>query len=505
MNRGARIFAVAGLGISGRAVSEVLVDREQSVWALESHPDVVNTELAQLVESGLPVVAPPTSLEEARAWLRAKRITTVIASPGWAPSVALLSAAESLGLEVWSEAELAWFLRPPGAPQWLVVTGTNGKTTTVRMLAEMLREAGKQTAAVGNIGQPLIHAALDPSLDLLAVELSSFQLHYTHSIEPLASALLNIAPDHLDWHGSFEQYRADKAKVYERTVGMCLYNRADPDTEEILRNADVAPGVRALGVTLEIPAVGDLGVVAGRLYDRAVHASRRTAAQELASFADLQAGAHETDGQPPPAHLVEDALFAAGLALTAGALPQHVSAGLRNFTAHKPPHDHRGETVAVHNQISFLNNSKATNPHAAQAAFSGLKPGSVIWIAGGLTKGANLNDLVQYVRPWLKAAVLIGADASEFEALLARHAPDLPVIRIEASHTGGVRSGSDRSSRSQAVMAAAVGAAIDQAAPGDTVLLAPACASQDQFESFAQRGDAFVSAIEDAVEEGGKN
>src|SRR5690625_495092 len=181
MNRGARIFAVAGLGISGRAVSEVLVDREQSVWALESHPDAENIELAQLVESGLPVAAPPTSFEEARAWLRAKRITTVIASPGWAPSVALLSAAESLGLEVWSEAELAWFLRPPGAPQWLVVTGTNCSTTTVRRPAEMLREAGKQSAAVGNIGPALIHAALGPALDLQAVELSSFQSHYAHS------------------------------------------------------------------------------------------------------------------------------------------------------------------------------------------------------------------------------------------------------------------------------------------------------------------------------------
>ena len=162
--------------------------------------------------------------------------------------------------------------RPATAAPWLAVTGTNGKTTTVQLTAAMLTAAGKRVAACGNVGMPVLDAIRDPAgFDALVVELSSFQLHYTTSIAPHASVCLNVADDHLDWHGSAQAYRTAKAKVYRGTVAVCLFNRADDATRAMVEDADVAEGCRAIGFDLGIPAPGDVGVVDGILCDRAFH------------------------------------------------------------------------------------------------------------------------------------------------------------------------------------------------------------------------------------------
>ncbi|MET4223370.1 UDP-N-acetylmuramoyl-L-alanine--D-glutamate ligase [Oerskovia enterophila] len=462
---------VAGLGVSGRAAVRALRDaaRVASVVTVDrSAPDADAQD-----ESGVDL----------------SQVDLVVASPGWAPSSALLVAAHAAGVPVWSEVELAWALRVPRADgsfaPWLAVTGTNGKTTTVEMLASILSAAGLRTAAVGNVGTPVVVAALDPELDVLAVELSSFQLHFTHSMSVQAGAVLNVAADHLDWHGSLDAYAADKGRVYERAQVACVYNVADPRTEHLVREADVLEGARAIGFTVGAPARAQLGVIEDVLVDRAFHAApddpaRHRSAQELATFADL---AHLAGpGGAVPVHVVADALAAAALARAHGVSAQAVREGLRAFR----PGEHRIQRVATVDGVTYVDDSKATNPHAASASLGAYEPGSVVWIAGGLAKGATYDELVRARLSRLRAVVLIGADPAPIEGALARHAPDVPVVRIDPGDTG-------------TVMQRAVERARDLAVPGDTVLLAPASASMDQFTSYAARGEAFAQAARSLV------
>jgi UDP-N-acetylmuramoylalanine--D-glutamate ligase len=348
----------------------------------------------------------------------------------------------------------------------------------------MLTAAGLATRAVGNVGTPLIEAALDPTLDVLAVELSSFQLHFTHTMAVQAGAVLNVAADHLDWHGSFDNYASDKGRIFARAATACVYNTADATTEALVRSADVADGALAAGFTLGVPGPGCLGVVEDVLVDRAFHAphdsiDRIHSAAELATFADL---AHLSPGtQVPPAHIVANALAAAALARAHGIPAAAVRDGLLAFK----PGEHRIATVATIGGIAYVNDSKATNAHAAAASLGAYPQGSVVWICGGLAKGAVFDDLVASRADRLKAAVVIGQDHTPFTEALSRHAPNVPVTCIDAGDN-------------ETVMLRAVAAAQVLASSGDTVLLAPAGASQDQFRSYAQRGEAFAAAV-DAV------
>ncbi|ASR54337.1 UDP-N-acetylmuramoyl-L-alanine--D-glutamate ligase [Cellulomonas sp. PSBB021] len=479
---GARVV-VAGMGVSGRAAAEVLAARGARVVPVDDASDEAVSSAEYLAGGGL-----------ARADL-------VVTSPGLAPHHPLLAAAAAQGTPVWSEVELAWRVRvpgPSGAPApWLALTGTNGKTTTVGMLESVLTAAGRNALAVGNVGTPIVHAVTDPTLDVLAVELSSFQLHYTHSMSARAAAVLNVAADHLDWHGSLEAYAADKARVYERAQLACVYNVADPRTEQMVRDADVVDGAVAVGFTLGTPAVGQIGLVEDVLVDRGFARLRHTHAAELGTLDDLAALAGPDATVPP--HVVADALAAAALALAHGVEPAHVREGLRSFA----PGHHRIETVARQMltvdgrsvDVSYVDDSKATNAHAAAASLGAFPPGSVVWVAGGLAKGARFDDLVRARRDRLAGVVLIGADREPLRDALARHAPEVPVVEIVPGETGDV-------------MTSAVAAARTLVRPGPatgtTVLLAPACASMDQFASYAARGDAFAAAARAAVGEGGE-
>ncbi|MFF4063474.1 UDP-N-acetylmuramoyl-L-alanine--D-glutamate ligase [[Kitasatospora] papulosa] len=397
----------------------------------------------------------------------------VVTAPGWKPDKPLFLAAAEAGVPVWGDVELAWRLRGPDAAPWLAVTGTNGKTTTVRMLASILEAAGLRTAAVGNIGVSLLDAVLgDETYDVLAVELSSYQLHWAPSLRAHSGAVLNLAPDHLDWHGSMAGYAADKGRIYEGNSVACVYNAQDAATEDLVREADVEEGCRAIGFTLGTPGPSQLGLVDGILVDRAFVADRQKQAQELAEVGDVD---------PPAPHNIANALAAAALARAFGVPPAAVRDGLRAFR----PDAHRIEHVADVAGVTYIDDSKATNTHAAEASLAAYEP--IVWIAGGLAKGATFDGLVTGAAKRLRGVVLMGADRALIKEALTRHAPEVPVVDLDRTDTGA--------------MPAAVLEAARLARPGDTVLLAPACASMDMFVNYNKRGKAFADAVRRLADE----
>jgi UDP-N-acetylmuramoylalanine--D-glutamate ligase len=384
------------------------------------------------------------------------------------PTAPLIVAAGLRGVPVWGEGELAWRLRDLDHPRaWLCVTGTNGKTTTVQMLDTILRASGLSSIACGNVGLPIVEAVMDPEpYAVYAVELSSFQLHYTSSMSAHAAAVLNVAEDHLDWYSSMRDYAADKGRIYDRVQQACIYNVADPVTEQLVRDADVVEGARAVGFTLGTPGPGMVGVVEDVLADRAFVEERRHAAAELCTIADLAS---------PAPHFVANALAAAALARSVGVPATSVRDGLRSFV----PDGHRIADVGSVGEVRFVDDSKATNPHAAASSLQAYE--HVVWVAGGLAKGATFDDLVARVRDRLRGVVLLGRDRAVIAEALSRHAPDVPVIEVEGGDTS--------------VMDRVVGAAVGLAQPGDTVLLAPGCASMDMFANYGARGDAFAESV----------
>jgi UDP-N-acetylmuramoylalanine--D-glutamate ligase len=469
---------VAGLGSSGAAAAQALRMGGANVITVDAHQE------ADL----------PDDLDWASYDFSPYQLLVV--SPGWSPRHHLLTAAAAAGVEVISEVELAWRMRVPSATTgkpapWLAVTGTNGKTTTLGMLEAILAAAGRNVAAVGNVGRPISAAISDPSIEVFAVELSSFQLHYSKSLEPLAAVCLNVADDHLDWHESPAAYRAAKARVYDRTSGACLYPAGDVVVENMIRQADLPATVRTVGFTANAPALDQLGLVGNLVVDRAftdtgsplaLSPGQTSSSGQTSSpgqtLADVSVLAHlSPPGQKLLAHTVSNALAAIGLARVVGTSADAVATGLANYT----PDEHRFSLIATLDEVRYINDSKATNAHAAAAALSAFGPGEVVWLAGGLAKGTHFDDLIRDHRSRLAAVVVLGVDQAEIIGALTRHAPEVPVVSVSPGETE--------------VMTTAVTAARALARPGQVVLLAPACASMDQFSSYRNRGDAFVAAV----------
>jgi UDP-N-acetylmuramoylalanine--D-glutamate ligase len=459
---------VAGFGVSGFAAADNLTHLGATVTALDESDDGDRPDKAELLE----ILGATVRLGPGSTAALPDDVDVVITSPGWRPDTPLLAQAAARDVPVWGEVELAWRLRDPDRPApWLAVTGTNGKTTTVQMLEAILRRAGLRTVAAGNVGLPIVEAVMDPEpYDVLAVELSSFQLHYTSSMRAQSAAVLNVAEDHLDWYADMDAYIADKGRIYAGVERACVYNAADPVTEQLVRDADVAEGARAIGFTLGVPGVGMVGVVDDVLADRAFVDERESAAAELCTLADLAS-------QAP--HYVMNALAAAALARSHGVPTTAVRDALRDFR----PDGHRIAEVGTFGGVTWIDDSKATNPPAALASLEAYDP--VVWIAGGLAKGASFDELVRRVRDRLRGVVLLGADAPVIAAALSRHAPDVPVFHLPAGET--------------APMDRVVAEAAALARPGDTVLLAPGCASMDMFKNYAARGDAFADAVQRLV------
>jgi UDP-N-acetylmuramoylalanine--D-glutamate ligase len=460
-----RHVCVAGLGITGQSVIELLAGQGAIVAAVDSRDDAERREVAAgLEKAGIEVLLGPAHMGPESAVPPGTEM--VVTSPGLRPDTPLLARAVAAGVEVIGDVELAWRLRPmlPGGTrqQWLAITGTNGKTTTVRMLAAMLAAAGHRSIAAGNVGTPILDAVTDPQpYPVVAVELSSFQLYWSSTVAPLAAVVLNIAAHHLDWHDDIESYTAAKSKIY--APGTIAISNAD-DQRTVAMAAAARSVSRRVAFRLGPPAAGELGVADGWLTDRA-----------FGSGAVPLAPASAVRPQAP--HNVADALAAAALARAYGDAPEAISLGLEEFQ----PEPHRIADVATIAGVTYVDDSKASNPAAAAASLAAF--GSIVWIAGGLCRAtdADLDELVAAARPRLRAAVLLGSDQARFARALARHAPDVQVFEVAGTDTG--------------VMDLVVAQAARMAQPGDTVLLAPAAQSFDMFRDYPARGDAFAAAV----------
>lgn len=456
-------ICVAGLGVAGYAAADALMQLGAAVRVIDASDAEGVRSKAQILEA---LGADVRLHVSADAQVDLDGCDLLVVSPGLPPHHPWIGAAQARGIPVWGELELAWRLRAPdSAAPWLCVTGTNGKTTATLMLDCMMRSAGLASTAAGNIGTSLVDVVMHDQLDVIAVEVGAPQLPFVNSVRPLASVCINLAPDHIDHFGGFDSYRRAKARVYENTQVAAVYNADDPITRTMVEEANVTDGCRAIGITRGTPGVGMLGVVDDLLVDRAFIDDRSERAQELASVSDVH---------PAAPHNITNALAAAALARAFGVRPGPVRDGLRAFV----PAGHRISTVGTLAGVTFVDDSKATNAHAALASVTAYP--SVVWIAGGLAKGQDFDELTRQIAPRLRGVVLLGQDREVIADALRRHAPEVPVVEVDRADTG--------------VMDMVVEQAIALARPGDTVLLAPGCASWDMFRDYAERGDLFAAA-----------
>ena len=449
---------VLGAGVTGCASARALLARESEV-TLVDESEIANSEFHIVTPSDINV----------------SDYDFVLVSPGWKESHPLIAQAHAAQITLLNEIDLAWAIKEERSPgqKWLALTGTNGKTTTVEMTAAALRAGGLHAVACGNVGKTVIECVDgNEAYDVLVLELSSFQLHWLQRAEFVAAAILNIADDHTDWHGSFESYAQAKISILDRSMTAIL----NGDDAEVVTRTTHWNG-RKVFYSLDTPGPGEIGVVEELLVDRAFVSDP----QEASMIAELG------DVKPTVPHNVSNALAAAGLARTVGVSHEAIGTALSAFTLGR----HRIEVVTENNGITWIDDSKATNPHAATASI--LSALSVIWIAGGLAKGADVSALVERAHSRIKAAILIGTDRELFATALAKHAPHVKVIAVDPPsdyQRGGV---------SNSFMDAIVAAAQSCAVQGDTVLLAPSCASMDQFISYADRGDRFTDAVRKAL------
>jgi len=473
---------VIGLGVTGFSVADTLAElgAELLVVAEKAEDDVVDILNVLGVKHLIGAAANISDAVPQALIDHAPQV--IVTSPGVRPDSAVIRWAAENGIAVWVDIDLAWRLRDktPRVAEWLTITGTNGKTTTTQLLTEMLNEGGARAVACGNIGTPILDVIRDPDgFDFLVVELSSFQLHYLNvapgqGIFPLASAVLNIDYDHLDWHGGYQNYAKTKGKIYENTRVACVFNAADKATIKLVEDADVVEGCRAIGFGLGSPDRAEIGYVEDILVDRAFVESFDEA-KPIADFKDMG-----SIGVMTP-HLLANVAAAAALARAAGMDRQRIRHAIRGFRMD----GHRIELVGEQGDIRWFDDSKATNPHAAAASLASFE--NVVWIVGGLLKGVDVAPLVKRFAHKLRAAIVIGVDREPVLAALATEAPGVTVVDIAP--------GED-------LMTRVVAAAARHAVAGDVVLLAPSSASMDQFKDYKERGNLFAAAVKARLEAG---
>ena len=463
---------VVGLGVSGAAAARALAATGAEVRVVEpARGEAIQARAADLAARGVEVCRDEADV----LGLLAGR-TLVVPSPGVPPHAPLLSAAQRTGVEVISEPELAWRLSG-GRTRVVAVTGTNGKTTTTELLAACLG-----APAAGNIGTPLSELLATPEPPPLVVaELSSFQLHHTSSLAPEVAVVLNLAPDHLDWHGSFVAYAAAKARIWaaQTNPGLALVNADDAEADGLFA-AHPPPARRARFAAAGGRPGGDTAPVVSGVHDGTVWWADPEEPALRAPVVDV-AELGGANGPPGP-HQVANVCAVVAAAVAAGADPAALAAPLRAYRTGA----HRLQRVGRRDGVAYVDDSKATNPHAAAAALATypVRPGapSLVWIAGGLNKGLTFAALAPLLPGRVRATVTIGSSGPALAAI-ARSA-GVPVVEA-------------------GTLAEAVPAAAALARPGDTVLLAPACASMDQFTDYTERGRAFaaaVTALDDARE-----
>ena len=423
---------VLGLARSGEAAARALLDAGATVTVLDAADDIPQRERAAQLAGARVLLGKTDPGDVAGADL-------VVASPGVAWSSPWIDAARAGGIPVWSEIELAFRL---GVRPLVGITGTNGKTTTTEMTVAALRAAGRAAIAAGNVGTPLVTFASGTEI---VAELSSFQLQGIEDFRVPVAVLLNVAHDHLDWHGSDDAYRRAKARVFE--------NQGETDVaivhdDPLCRSIANGAATQILFADDELPS-GGAGIEDGWIV--------------VPQGRVVDAGRMRARGRPNRS----DAIAAAAAACALGADPTTVGEALAAFE----PRRHRIEQVAVIDDIAYINDSKATDPHATLAALEGMT--GVVLIAGGRNKGIDLSELA-VAAPHLRAVVAIGESAPEIDAAFA--STGVPVEKAGS-------------------MEEAVARARELASAGDTVLLSPACASFDMFRNYEERGDAFRAAV----------
>ncbi|MEY3406024.1 MAG: hypothetical protein RLZZ556_96 [Actinomycetota bacterium] len=463
---------VFGLGVTGFSVADTLAELQAKVLVIAEKADPERIDILQVL--GVQVEVSSDESEQI-ALLQEFQPDLVITSPGVQPVSSFIKEVIRKELPLWTDIDLAWRVRDKhGAnSQWICITGTNGKTTVTQMVESMALAAGIRAKACGNIGVPILDAVRDPeAFQVLVVELSSFQLHYLNKIEPMVSAVLNVADDHLDWHGSFEAYGLAKGKIFDNTRVCCVYNSEDQLTQKLMNDSVNSDKAQAVGFTRFTPMPNEVGWVEDILVDRAL-VEKADEAAELATLADLR----NIPVLSP--HLLANVAAAAAIGRAAGIQPNEISLALQAFKLDA----HRIELVLDKDGIRWIDDSKATNPHAAAASLSSFD--SVIWIVGGLLKGVDISDLVSKYSKILKAAIVIGVDREPVIAAIAKYVPELPVFEIATAK--------------DEVMLQAVRKAKEISAAGDVVLLAPAAASMDQFVDYADRGESFSRCVLEEV------
>lgn len=428
---------VVGLGATGLSIARYLRRAGLAAMFIDSRDE------------------PPAIEELKAAWPEAevslgemtlpKNVDRIIVSPGIADNDSLLKKARQQNIEVVSDIEL--FAREAEAP-FVAITGSNGKSTVTTMLYHMGRAAGRNTLAGGNLGEPALDLLDQQTPDLYVLELSSFQLQRTASLPAAVAVLLNVSPDHLDWHASEREYRDSKYRVY-RDASAAVINRAD---ERAIK--DAAHCEKLISFGLDAPEEGHYGI---RNEEGVDYIARGTTL--LIATADLAMYGR---------HNQANALAA----LAAGELLGFESAAMLQVLSEFPGLPHRMQFVARKASVDYINDSKATNVAAAVASIDSVD-NMIVLIAGGDGKGGDFTDLAAALENKIRAAVLIGTDATKIADALDTVMP--------------------------VYFATDMGDAVQQAAAyadsEDTVLLAPACASFDQFENYGARGDAFAAAV----------
>ena len=455
---------VVGFGVAGFAMTDALLQMDAKVTVIDGGTRERHEDKVQLLE-----VLGAEFIFENDEELPAG-IDLVVVSPGIKPNAPIIVATRNAGLPLWGELELAWRLRDlDTAPPWIAITGTNGKTTTTRMVESIVAtQFGDQRIRVAcNLDTPICEVVMDPSdIDIVVVEIGAPHLPYVTSMSPLVSVCLNLAPDHLDYFASFEDYAKAKGKIFNNTVIAAIFNEQDEATLHMVEQADVVEGCRAISFTLGIPMKSMVGLVDDILVDRAFLQERATSALPIIELGELPSNAP---------HNVQNALAAIAVTRAIGIDPAVIKEGLMKWQGSP----HRIAKVTVINDITYVDDSKATNTHAAFTAIRAFE--SVVWIAGGQAKGQDFDELVLQCSGRLRGVILLGTDQEVIAAALQRHAPHIPVHRVHNT---------DVSAMDEVVLEAT-----NLAQPGDTVLLAPGCASYDMFRDFAHRGDTFANSV----------
>jgi UDP-N-acetylmuramoylalanine--D-glutamate ligase len=450
---GAEVLVV-GAGVTGRALKDFCQAHGAVVSLLDDRAEGALREIPKVVDLAL-------------------------ISPGWRPDHPLIKEILRRKIRYLSEIDFAWEMKNQIAPEqrWIALSGTNGKTTTIQMVESIINQSGIKGVACGNVGRTVIES-ISPDISLLAIELSSFQIHWSDWARFEVIALLNISPDHIDWHGTFEAYRDAKLKLISLS-DRAVINISDATLSRAWPNFEKGDGEKLIPIHLGSPASGEIGLVEDLIVDRALVADPMNA-EVLVELESLPSKAP---------HNISNAMAAAALAKAIGIGDVEIANGLAAFSFDH----HRLELVGEFLGVRWVDDSKATNPHAAMAALFAYD--SVIWIAGGLAKGAAMDELVRACASRIRAAILIGTDAPIIRAALEEVSPTLKIVDVLVDEI--TNDGQDSIGRE--VMRRAVTYAKNLASRGDTVLLAPACASMDQFTSYAERGDLFQAAVRDLV------